>query len=135
MEPSLALQKAIYLALLDDAAIQAHVSDRIYDAIPQDETHTPYIVIGEAQVIADAADCIDGSELSLQLDIWSDERVGFPTVKSIAHDVRRVLNSFSPSLEGNRLILFYMENVRFLRDPDGTRHAAMTFSALTEPLA
>lgn len=134
MEPSLDLQAAILSALRADVALTALVGSQIYDQLPL-KARPPYLVIGDAQIIGDYADCIDGSEISLQIDAWGGQTtLGYSDVKTIAHAVRLILHDFAPNLSGNRLISFNFENTRFLRDPDGiTRHAALTFSALTEP--
>jgi hypothetical protein len=128
VDPSLALQGAIVNAL-----VAANVAGgRILDQPPIDAVY-PYVTIGEGQVLADLADCYDGSECFLDIHVWS-RAVGYPETKRIADQVRGVLHDADLVLDGHSLELLHFQDARTLRDPDGlTSHVAMTFRALTQP--
>jgi|SRR5215207_3940024 len=130
---SVELQKAIVARLRADSAVTAIVGQRIYDQPPTAPTF-PYITLGSDQTIPDRADCYDGSEVTIQVDVWS-RGVGFPESKRIAEAVRASLNDAPLVLTGHTLVDLYETDTRSLRDPDGaTSHAALTFRALTEPV-
>lgn len=127
-DPSLALQKAIIAALrgATDAA------GNVFDTVPEGDAF-PRVTVGDGQSIADLADCYDGTETNLQIDVWS-RAVGWPEAKRIASAVRETLHDADLTLDGHHLELLQFEGAQFLRDPDGiTRHVAMTFRALTQP--
>lgn len=129
---SLELQKAIVARLKADAGVTTLATGGVHDQPPSGVTF-PYVSIGPDQVIPDRADCYDGSEVVLQVDVWSRE-VGFPEAKRIAEAVRAALTDAPLALAGHRLVDIAFVESRTLRDPDGlTSHAALTFRALTEP--
>lgn len=128
-DPSLEVQKAIVAAL---KAADVGVGERIYDDVPETRVF-PYISLGECQVLPDKAGCIDGAELFLQVDAWSQD-VGFPEVKGIAKDTVAALDDQPMTIANYDVVLFEHQSTQYLRDPDGkTRHAAMTFRAVVHP--
>ncbi len=134
-DPALALQGAI-TARLKAAATEA--GTRIYDTVPRDNNGNitapfPYISLGEAIVTYNGADCYDGSDTALDVHVWS-RAVGFPECKRIADAVRTDLNNAEFALDGHTLESLEIERTQYLRDPDGiTRHAVLSFRALTQP--
>ena len=135
--PSLALQKALYDALRADPEIAALVAGRIYDEVPRGpgndvRAQKPYISFGEDQVLADKAECLDGAEVFLTVDVWS-AGPGDVEVKRITAAVKAAIDGSDLALVGHRLNLIEFETARHLREPDGiTRHGVVTFRALTE---
>lgn len=130
---SLELQKALVGRLKADAGVTALVAGRVYDQPPPSPVF-PYISIGPDQTLPDRADCYDGSEVTLQVDVWS-RAPGFPEAKRIAEAVRAALADAPLTLTGHSLVDIALVEARNLRDPDGlTSHAALTFRALTEPV-
>jgi hypothetical protein len=123
-DPSYALQVAMVTALKADNALAAFVGVRIYDDPPASATF-PYVQVGEGQVVGDdTEDCGDGSEVFIRTHAWS-RAAGFPEVKRIAAEVRRVLK-VAPSLSGFDVTVVEFVQSQFLRDPDGlTRHAVV----------
>src|SRR6266540_3637692 len=121
-DPSLELQAAIVVALR-----AAPIADgRIYDAVPTNAIF-PYVSLGDCQVIPDKADCIDGVEVYPQVDVWS-RSVGYPETKAITKAVLTALDDQPLTVADFNLVVFEVQDVRYLRDPDGlTRHAAITF--------
>jgi len=128
-DPSLPLQIAI-VAALKAADVAA---DRIYDTVPPNAVF-PYVSISGSQVLPDKADCIDGTEVFVQLDAWSRAQ-GYPEVMGIAGSVVDALDDEPLAVDGFHLVVFEMQSLNYLRDPDGlTRHAAISFRALLQPV-
>jgi len=137
--PSFELQIAIVERLKVDAHVAACVAGRVYDDVPSeadriDDTGAawPYISMGPSDELSDDVDCIDGFEITFQIDCWSRE-VGFPQVRALADAARRALTGSDLALTDNALVLLRHRITRLMRDPDGkTSHAAMTFTAIVE---
>lgn len=129
--PSLELQGAIVARLKAWAGLSGTVNERVYDAVPAGAAF-PYITVGEGDETSDDADCIDGFEISLDIDIWSRAN-GYPEAKRISDEVRKAIKSADLALPTNALVDFRHRQTRFLRDPDGlTSHAVMTFEGFAE---
>jgi hypothetical protein len=135
-DPSLPLQAALVLALSGNigAEVGTRVYDQVPDPVPPATTATfPYVTLGDCQVLPDKAECIDGSEVYPQIDVWSRD-VGYPQVKRIAAAVKAVLDDQPLSVTDFNVVLFQHEETRYLRDPDGlTRHAVILFKGLITP--
>lgn len=132
-DPSLPLQAALVAALKAAAGVTALVSTRVYDAAPESPTF-PYVTLGDGQVIPDKADCIDGVEIFAVIDCWSRAN-GYPEVKRLAAAVVAALddNPQDLTVAGYNLVIFEIQSVNYMRDPDGqTRHAALTFHAVIQ---
>lgn len=137
--PSHELQIVIVNRLKSDAGVTALVAGRVYDdVLPEADRNAdtgaawPYISMGPSDELSDDADCIDGFEITFQIDCWSRD-VGFPEVRKIADTVRHALNDEDMPLTENAMVSFRHRITRVMRDPDDkTRHAAMTFTALVE---
>jgi hypothetical protein len=128
-DPSLPLQAAI-VAALKGADI---AGDRIYDSVPPSPTF-PYVSISGSQVLPDKADCIDGTEVFLQIDAWSRAQ-GYPELMGVSASIVDALDDQALTVDGFHLVVLEMQVLNYLRDPDGlTRHAALTFRALLQPV-
>lgn len=129
--PSLEIQGAIVARLKATAAITALVGTRVYDSVPAGASF-PYITLGEGDETSDDVDCIDGFEISLDIDVWS-RAPGFPEAKRIADEIRIALREPPLSISDNALVYFNHRQTRTFRDPDGlTSHAVLTFEAFAE---
>ena len=129
--PSFELQVAIVTRLKATAAVTAFVGNRVYDSVP-DNPVFPYITVGEGDETSDDADCIDGLEISLDIDVWS-RGSGFPEAKKISDEIRKALKTSELTIPTNALVYFRHRQTRFLRDPDGkTSHAVLQFEAFVE---
>lgn len=128
-DAQLALQKMLVAALRGST----DAGQAVFDDVPHSDPF-PRITIGPAQALPNTADCIDGTETFLQLDVWS-RTTGMVEAKRIAGQVRSLLHEAEDlALDGHLLQLLRVESTQYLRDPDGiTKHAAMTFRALTQP--
>jgi hypothetical protein len=90
MSVEAALQKAIVGRLKGDAPLTALVSGRIYDRVPA-SAPLPYVHIRSIQVVDDGAECIDGAEVFIDLDVWSNA-VGKVEASRAASAVRKALH-------------------------------------------
>jgi len=132
-EPSLALQATIVAALKGAAGVTAFVGQRIYDHTPASAVF-PYISLGDMQVLPDKADCIDGVEVTSQVDVWS-RTIGYPECKNIGREITEALDDQPLIVSGHHLVVFEVETVRYMRDPDGlTNHGVLVFRALLQPV-
>lgn len=131
-DPSLELQGALVASLKAIGALPAVVGGRVYDVAPMNAVF-PYLTLGDCQVLPDKADCIDGVEVYPQIDVWS-RAVGYPETKTITKAVLAKLDDQPLSVTGFNTVVFQVQSVNYLRDPDGlTRHAAITFRGLLTP--
>lgn len=129
--PLLELQGAVVARLKGYAGLAQLVEARIYDRVPEAASF-PYVSWGPEQAIADDADCINGFDITIQIDAWSCA-VGLPEVKKIAEQVRLALIEQELSLDDNALVLLEHRQTRILPEPDGlTSHAAVEFAAFIE---
>lgn len=129
--PTLELQGAIVTRLKAQPAVTALIGQRIYDAVPAQPVF-PYVSFGPSDELTEDAECIDGFEISMQIDVWS-RSVGFPEARQIADAVRQALHGYELNLTSNALVTFQHRITRMFRDPDGlTNHAALTFTSFTE---
>ena len=130
VDPSLALQKAIYETLTGDSPPVA--GGRVYDTVPANASF-PYVSFGQFQSVANRADCYDGTESFFELNVWS-RAVGFPEAKGIADQIRSLLDDETIYLNGHTLELLSFQDANAVRDPDGiTSRVIMSFRALSQP--
>jgi hypothetical protein len=131
-DPSLELQAALVAALKASGALPSVVGGRVYDAVPASAVF-PYVSLGDMQVIPDKSSCIDGVEIYPQIDVWS-RAVGYPEVKTITKAVLAALDDQPLVVAGFNVVVFEVQGVQYLRDPDGlTRHAAVTLHGILTP--
>ena len=129
----LELQGAIVQRLKADAQVTALVNGRIYDQIPSGATF-PYVSYGPGTFVRDDADCINGFQSFVQLDVWS-RAVGNPEALKIADAVERALHNVDLALPTNALVFFNHVQSDPARDPDGlTTHVIMRFEGFVEQL-
>lgn len=134
LDPSLPLQSAIYAALGAPGVLPAVVGGRVYDEAPQNSV-TPYVSLGDCQVLPDKAGCIDGSLCYPIIDVWSTYK-GYAEAKTIAAAILAKLDDQPEniSVDGFSVTIFEIHDYRTLRDPDGvTRRVSLTWRALVQP--
>ena len=105
---------------------------RVYDQVPQDNptVRLPYVSFGPITYDAELADCFEGGEIMLQIDVWSDEP-GQAQVSELAGHVRRSLRGFAPVLSENALVDFNYWRTDHIID-GAIKHAAIRFTAIVE---
>lgn len=144
MEPIYELRLAALNKLRQVAALTAIVGTKIYDRVPEKQVAgqlvpdvaSPYISLGAATAISDDADCIDGLEVTFQVDGWSwGSGLAYSSVQAsqIAGEIRKALHDVELELSVNALVSIRHELTRILRESDGiTNHAVVQFTALVE---
>ncbi|MGR3376056.1 DUF3168 domain-containing protein [Salipiger abyssi] len=133
MSPFRAVQKAIFDALVSDAAVGGLIGDRIFDGRPTDAAF-PNITFGPAQFIPDETDCIDGEEHFFQIDVWDRSQGRYGPAKDMLFAVKSALHDAELSLEDPyAMALVEVISSRVMKDPDGvTAHGILTVRALVE---
>lgn len=131
-DPSLAMQAAIVARLKAHSDVSGIVGARVYDAVSPNAA-TPYINLGQPQVLPDKSDCIDGSEVSYPVHGWATGPQSVQ-IKQLGKAVVDALDDYELQVTGHRMLVFELENLQYLDDPDGiTKHFVAVFRALTEP--
>jgi hypothetical protein len=133
---SWALQRAIFAALSDNAAVAAAAGGivRLYDAPPRGAAF-PYIVFAEDSETRWATATEDGSEHILSLRVWS-RAGGRQECKCIADAMRDALDDAALSLAGHALVELDFRKAVYEREGDGKTYCArLEFRAVTEPEA
>jgi hypothetical protein len=131
-DPSLAMQAALVARLKVASGVSSIVGARVYDAIPSSAVK-PYINLGQPQVLPDKASCIDGAEVSYPIHGWSTGPASVQ-IKQLGAAVVAALDEFQLVVNGHNVIVFELEQIQYLNDPDGiTNHFVAIFRALTEP--
>lgn len=141
MDASYELILAAITKLRATTAVTALVGTKIYDRVPEKQDGTPnvtspYVSMGPTTTIPDDYDCVDGEEITFQIDAWSwggGEAYGSVEVRKISDAIKRALHDADLTLANNALVTIRHELTRILRDPDGiTNHAAIQFTATVE---
>jgi hypothetical protein len=132
IDPDLELQGLIVNRLKADPALVSLVGNRVYDVAPENAPF-PYVTYGPTFTVQDDAECIDGHEVSIQLNSWS-RAVGFPECKRINDAMRACLHDVDGlALTQNALVYLLHRQTQTVRDPDGlTNHGIVTLSAYVE---
>jgi hypothetical protein len=128
---SLALQKAVFAALVADPGVGALVGDRVHDA-PPGEPAFPYVTIGDTRVSDWSTGTETGAEHRLTLTVWSRER-GKRECYAVMEAIEAVLHDAALTLEDHTLANLRFEFADVTRERDGiTWRATMRFRAVTE---
>ena len=128
-DPVLEIQGAIIARLKANSEVTALVGSRVGD-IPQAGWVKPFISIGPSTYGAELVDCIDGGEVMIQVDCWSEATV-LSQVRQVADAVRRALRNWEPALATNALVSFEAWRTDFVTD--GTlKQASLRYTAIVE---
>lgn len=135
MDPTLELQGVIIARLRGFAMLTDLVGQRSYDEPPRDPgglmaAAFPYVSLGPSNYLTQEIDCIDGGEIMIQIDAWSD-LPGQPEVRAIAHAIRKALGRNEFDLTTNALVTFDHWRTDFLLD-GAIKHASVRFIATVE---
>ena len=124
-----ALQTAVFAKLSTDSNLTTTLGAKVFDDIPE-ETPYPYVQLGEDVAIDYSTKDQTGSEVSVNVDVWSRYR-GSLEAKNIMDRVHTLLHDSSLSVAGSNFINMRFEFSDIIRDPDGiTRHGVMRFRAI-----
>jgi hypothetical protein len=140
MDASVELIRSMLDRLRADATVTQMVGDRIVDRpsgrVGSPTGGFPYISVGPTSSIPADFDCMDGEELTVQLDIWTTGDNGaFASVdcRTITNAVKRSLHNADLALADNALVTLTWELTRILDDPNpAIRHGAIQFTAIVE---
>lgn len=128
-DPSLAVQGALVLRL---RALDTEAGTRVFDRV-EPAAAKPYITIGPGQTVPMDETCWDASEVSAQVDVWSDD-VGFPQVKRIAGAIRTALHDQYLSIPGHVCDRLEVQSIDYSREADGlTSRARIQLLITTQP--
>ena len=124
-----ALQTAVFSKLSTDSNLTSVLKAKVFDDIPEN-TDYPYVQLGEDAAIDYSTKDQTGSEVSVNVDVWSRYR-GSLEAKNIMDRVHTLLHDSSLSVTGSNFINMRFEFSDIIRDPDGiTRHGVMRFRAI-----
>lgn len=130
------LRKLIRDTLLADASVTALVNG-VWDRAPDEAERfaapkLAYIRFGPSDGVDAGAECIDGEEITIQLDCWS-RSVGAIGCSRIVDAVRKALHDKDLQLSANALVEMQVTLWRIMDDPDGlTTHGVVQVTALVE---
>ena len=128
-DPSLAVQGALVARLKE---LETAAGTRVFDQVKKDRAF-PYITVGPGQTIPIDETCFDGSEVFVQVDVWS-RAVGFPEAKEIAGEIRIALHDQDLIISGHFCDRVEVRSIDFSRDPDGlTSRARIDLLITTQP--
>lgn len=132
---SWSLQRAIYDAIVADAAVLDLLgAPRIYDAVP-DNSPFPYLTLGETSVADWSTGTEAGEEHRLTLRVWS-RAAGRREVHELMATLRAALHERALVLDGHRLVNLRHEAGDVRRESDGiTTRGTVRFRAVTEPVS
>lgn len=118
MSPSLELQEVIVAALKANVGVAGLLGNRIYDNVPE-KPEFPFLSWGpESSSNADAT-CMRGSEVAVQLDVWS-RKPGSAECRKVCDLVKRHIEERRYALTTNAVCPeATVEAVRVFRDADG----------------
>jgi len=138
MTPEIALQKAVRSRLVATAGVTSLVPAEAIIDRNERPAPSPSIIIGEGQSV-DEGDSIHRDLFRVYMDIhvWKKEE-STQGVKSIAGAIRTAMKGRlypAPDGGGFHFVDCFIQNSRFMRDPDGeTSHAVVTVSAKVQEL-
>jgi len=136
MDPVYELKAAVIARLKANSAVASFVGARIYDRPPDGAATSPYVSMGPADAVSDTADCIDGMEITLQIDCWSwgsGQAFGSAEVSKLSGAIRAALHEAEFSLTENALATISHRITRYTRESDGiTNRAIITITAFVE---
>lgn len=137
MTPELALQKAVRARLISEGDITLQVPATSILDRNERPAPSPSIVMGEGQSV-DEGNSIARSltRVYLDLHVWKKEP-STEGVKAIVGAIRISVKKMQmPQTDSFHFVDCYVQNARFLRDPDGeTSHAIVTIKALVQEVA
>lgn len=141
MDASLELLTAALTRLRATSTVTDFVGTRIFDRPPADQDGTvsvpfPYISVGPSTSIPDDFDCMDGEEITVQLDVWTsgaNDAYGSVQCRKITSAVKKALHKADMSLTTNALVTLQLEVLRIIDDPNpAICHGVVTFTATVE---
>jgi hypothetical protein len=126
-----ALAAAIRATAMENASVQALVSDRFYDDPPPDVMF-PYITIGRVESKPIDASEREALEHAVTLHVWS-RYGGRAEALDVIAALRGCLHNASLNVDDRRLVLLFALFTDVFRSGDGrTTHGVLRLRAITE---
>lgn len=121
----------IYSRLVNSAAVQSLVSDRVYNYVPENEQFN-YIRHGEPTFAPADDKCTLHYDVTMQIDCFgSTEDKGELEVYKMVKAVHETLNRQPANTDNLEVINLWFTNIVFIRDSNGrSSQGSMTLSAL-----
>lgn len=123
-EPTLALQGALLVTLKSET----DAGGAVFDVLTPNTF--PRIQIGAGDAVPNDAECVDGFDVTIQIDVWSNAK-GYREVKTIAGQIHGLLHKQSIGVPGYRVVDIYSDGAVFSREGDISR-ARIQISAQLE---
>ena len=119
--------------LLKAGNVSALVGDRIWYRAPEGATF-PYIADFETFAIRDDATCVEGSDITMNVHVWTRDGMDpLQDARAIAYEVAQALHDFPLPLPSNHLVTLEHRGDRIFYDQDGkTGHGVVEFRAITQ---
>lgn len=136
--PGYDLIAAVRQALLADPTVTGYIEMRFYDPPPQADASvvTPWISLGPTTYVRADADCIHATEVSFQLDVWTQgagEAHSSVQCRKICDAIVDVLHDAELNLANSALASLQLGLAQIMRDPDGIHnHGVLRFDAVVE---
>ena len=129
-----AVQVALVARLKADTALTALIGGRVFDDVPPDgRAQHPYVSLGPEDWTDPMAECLDGENGVLQIDVWSREP-GRLECKRITDRIATMFRDTALALPPPyRCVSVVLMQRQIFRDPDGlTMHGMVQLRVLTE---
>jgi hypothetical protein len=127
LDPSYALQQAVYTTLTTHAGVSAIVGAKVFHRVP-DGTPLPFIVIGQ-DIVTGRDESGDFSDCDITVHAFAD---GLPKAKQLAGQVIAALNA-PVALTGFSIHEIHRGATRHVTDPDGlTGHSIIEFEYVVQ---
>ena len=123
------LQRVIVARL--KAAVPS-VAGRVYDRKVREGATMPYVRVGPVYGLPDDAECIEGDEITVQIDVFASSYPDSRAVNDATDEVRRALNGWADT---NALTMHPMRVSlwRIMDDPDpAALHGVVQVEAMVE---
>jgi len=146
-DPASVLRPGLADWLRDDTEVIAAFGGntvKVFAKVPPINAAIPYVWIAGFDVEDDSAECLDATQVALQIDVWSlTTPPGFAEAESIAAAVRASMvrmadDGDSPlfSISGFRVVAVQIDRTQYLTDPsDGkTVHAVIAATLSVDPV-
>lgn len=125
---SIALQEAVYGALVAHVDLAALVGAHVYDALPVGEVPDLYVALGPETVRDSGDQCTAGAEHDFTVSVITSQ-AGFHDAKTAAGYVSEALDGADLALSRGSLIGLWFRRARATRQSGGLRRIDLTFRA------
>lgn len=133
MSFELAVQSAIYTALINHSPLMSLATGGVLDDVEQDKADFPYVTIGEAQHNDWSTDTESGHEVTCMIHVWS-RQPGRRETKLIQGAIYAALHRAALTYDDVDFIDCQFVSSESFIDPDGlTRHGVQQFRILIDP--